>query len=337
MSWIGDMFNDIGRALNTVTPNEVKPIVKAIAAPVAIAVTGVVSIPAILTVTALANIATGQNPTDAIKNAAISTVTSSVGSSLVGSAASDVTNAVLNDTAKNVIVSGATVGNVVSGAITKAATGAATAALTGGDVVKGAEAGAVGGALTPVISNVINSSLGATPSTGGYSGIPETPAKLPSIGGSTAAGEIFSNILTPTITGTVAGIATGKTPEAAFKSSIPSAISGGLSAGAQYGLGLDPSLSGLIGETGSTAYKYATTPSPSTPSYTTPVQPSLNLQGPQSATVAGPSATLGQSLSIAPTLGYTPTGSVFGSSDADGQKSNVWNVGSLRNVGAAEA
>jgi len=72
----------------------------------------------------------------------------------------------------------------------------------------------------------------------------------------------------------------------------------------------------------------------STPSYTPSVQPGLSLQGP--ATPA-PSPTLGQSLSIAPTLGYTPTGTVFGSSDDSGQKSNVWNVGSLRNIGSAES
>jgi len=69
----------------------------------------------------------------------------------------------------------------------------------------------------------------------------------------------------------------------------------------------------------------------STPTYTPPIQPGLSLQGPL------PSPTLGQSLSIAPSLGYTPSGSVFGSSDSEGKKSNVWNVGSLRNVGAAEA
>ena len=63
----------------------------------------------------------------------------------------------------------------------------------------------------------------------------------------------------------------------------------------------------------------------------------LEFAGSTSATLADQPATFGQSLSIAPTLGYTPTGSVFGSSDAEGKKSNVWNVGSLRNIGSAEA
>ena len=62
--------------------------------------------------------------------------------------------------------------------------------------------------------------------------------------------------------------------------------------------------------------------------------PTATLAG---ATLTGVSPSLAQSLSISPTIGYTPSGSVFGSSDAEGKKSNVWNVGSLRNVGASEA
>ena len=327
MSWFGDIFNDIGRALNTVIPNEVKPIIKAIATPVAVAVTGVTSIPAIIVVSTLANIATGQKPEDAIKNAAISTVTSNAGSNIIGGSVSNVTTSVLGDTAKNVIVGGTTVGDVVTGSITKAATGAATAALTGGDVAKSTIAGAVSGGVAPVISGAMNVALGTGDPKNNVIG-PQQPTGFQ--GGLTGG-------ITPLISNTIGGIATGKTPEDAFKSSIPGAVGGALSGAARYGLGLDATTSDIIGKGGSMLTQYATTQPPSAPSYTPPVQPGLSLQGPQSATVAGPSATLGQSLSIAPTLGYTPTGSVFGSSDTEGKKSNVWNVGSLRNIGAAEA
>jgi hypothetical protein len=110
---------------------------------------------------------------------------------------------------------------------------------------------------------------------------------------------------------------------------------GGLVSGlAQYDLGVPKTDAATIGSAASQVAGYAlpqVSGGSSTPTYTPPVQPGLSLQGPL------PSPTLGQSLSIAPSLGYTPSGSVFGSSDAEGKKSNVWNVGSLRNIGSAEA
>ena len=128
-------------------------------------------------------------------------------------------------------------------------------------------------------------------------------------------------------------------PEDAFKQSIPEAIGGALSGAARYGLGLDQKTADILGQTGGTAYQFLTAPSSTgmvTGGYDASggggAQPSYRV-----GSIASPSPTLGQSLSIAPSLGYSPTGSVFGSSDAEGKKSNVWNVGSLRNIGAAEA
>lgn len=333
MSWFGDIFNDIGRALDKVIPNEVKPIVKAIAAPVAIAATGVVSVPAMIAVAAAANIATGQKPEDAIKNAAIGTVAGQAGQSLVGSAASQITNKVLGDTAKNIIVGGTTVGNVVTGAITKGVTGAATSALTGQDVGKGAVQGIVTGGVSPIVSGFMDKTLSTgQPSLGGYG--PQQPTGL-------QAG--LTGGITPLVSGTLGRIATGKTPEDAFKQSIPGAIGGSLSGVARYGLGLDQATADILGQTGGTAYQYLTRPSSG--GFVTSGYDAGGGGGGGGAqqsyrfgSTASPSSTLGQSLSIAPSLGYSPEGAVFGvGGDGDKPKRKVWNVASLRNVGESEA
>ena len=184
--------------------------------------------------------------------------------------------------------------------------------------------------------------MGATPATGGYSGIPETAAKEANVGGSAALGSGATGAASQGA-GSFAGALAGGAPlSTALQAGLRGVELGGISglaSGTAKELGVSSRDAGTIGSAASQLASYAlpSVSGGSAPSYTPPVQPSLNLQGPQSATVAGPSATLGQSLSIAPTLGYTPTGSVFGSSDAEGQKSNVWNVGSLRNIGSAEA
>jgi hypothetical protein len=213
------------------------------------------------------------------------------------------------------------IASTIGGAIIGAGEGALNAAISGGDIGKGALGGFVSGGVGTAVTSGVQNILGTGQPIGGTIG-PQQPTGFQS-----AAERGLASLAG----GTAGGIATGRTPEAAFRASIPGAVGGALSGAAQYGLGLDSSTSGLLGQGTSTALRYATTPSPSVPSYTPPVQPGLSLQGPL------PSPTLGQSLSIAPSLGYTPSGSVFGSSDSEGKKSNVWNVGSLRNVGAAEA
>jgi len=246
------------------------------------------------------------------------------------------------------ILAEGTLGAIETGAIIGAGEGAVNAAVTGGDIAKGALTGGVSGGVAGGVSSEVGKALGggatsptASPDYPGTAlGAPTVPtvAGLPELGSSAvkAAGQGA---------GSFAGALAGGAPlNTALQQGLRGAeiggISGLVSGLAQYDMGVPKSDAATIGSAAGQLASYAL-PSVSggsaTPSYTTPVQPSLNLQGPQSATVAGPSATLGQSLSIAPTLGYTPTGSVFGSSDAEGKKSNVWNVGSLRNIGAAEA
>ena len=137
---------------------------------------------------------------------------------------------------------------------------------------------------------------------------------------------------------TLGGVATGLAPETAFKRAIPSAIGGAISGEALYGLGLEPSTASALGQAGqmlSQAYLPSTMidrPSPSYPTYQAPSQAPPGLSG------TGPSPTLGQSLSIAPSLGYSPGLTVFGSGgEGDQPKRPVWNVASLRNVGESEA
>ena len=246
------------------------------------------------------------------------------------------------------ILASGTLGAIETGAIIGAGEGAVNAAVTGGDIAKGALTGGVSGGVAGGVSSEIGKALGggaasptASPDYPGTAlGAPTVPtvAGLPELGSSAvkAAGQGA---------GSFAGALAGGAPlNTALQQGLRGAeiggISGLVSGLAQYDMGVPKSDAATIGSAAGQLASYAL-PSVSggsaTPSYTTPVQPSLNLQGPQSATVAGPSATLGQSLSIAPSLGYSPGGSVFGSSDAEGKKSNVWNVGSLRNIGSAEA
>ena len=245
------------------------------------------------------------------------------------------------------ILASGTLGAIETGAIIGAGEGAVNAAVTGGDIAKGALTGGVSGGVASGVSSEIGKALGggaasptASPDYPGTAlGAPTVPtvAGLPELGSSAvkAAGQGA---------GSLAGALAGGAPlNTALQQGLRGAeiggISGLVSGLAQYDMGVPKSDAATIGSAASQLASYAlpSVSGGSAPSYTPPVQPGLNLQGPQSATVAGPSATLGQSLSIAPTLGYTPTGSVFGSSDAEGKKSNVWNVGSLRNIGSAEA
>ena len=242
------------------------------------------------------------------------------------------------------LVPGVTVASAVSGAIIGSGTAALTAAATGGDIAKAAESAAVSSVVGQVAGAEIGQALGggaasptASPDYPGTAlGAPTVPtvAGLPELGSSAvkAAGQGAGSFAGALVSGAPLNTAL----QQGLRGAEIGGISGLVSGLAQYDMGVPKSDAATIGSAAGQLASYAL-PSVSggsaTPSYTTPVQPSLNLQGPQSATVAGPSATLGQSLSIAPTLGYTPSGSVFGSSDADGQKSNVWNVGSLRNIG----
>ena len=142
-------------------------------------------------------------------------------------------------------------------------------------------------------------------------------------GGSYGAGSILGDLTGSSLIGDI-----GKAGASYLGSQ---AISGGATPTYNYASGtFGPGVSTPSG--GSSVSSNA--PSGSLSGGTSLTSPTGTLAG---ATLTGVSPSLAQSLSISPTIGYTPSGSVFGSSDAEGKKSNVWNVGSLRNVGASEA
>lgn len=236
------------------------------------------------------------------------------------------------------ILAEGTLGAIETGAIIGAGEGAVNAAITGGDIAKGALTGGVSGGVGAGVGAELTKDLGAQ--AGSLSGDVYTPATPASIAGSPTAASSLIGAASKgagALTGALAGGAPLSTAlQQGLRAGEIGGIGGLVSGLAQYDLGVPKSEAGTIGSAAGQVAGYALpqVSGGSAPSYTPPVQPGLSLQGP--ATQA-PSPTLGQSLSIAPSLGYTPTGSVFGSSDAEGKKSNVWNVGSLRNIGAAEA
>ena len=230
------------------------------------------------------------------------------------------------------ILAEGTLGAIETGAIIGAGEGAVNAAVSGGDIAKGALTGGVGGGVGAGVGAQVSSAL-AEPSANVYGPV------QPNVGGSAALGSGATGAASQGA-GSFAGALAGGAPlSTALQAGLRGVELGGISglaSGTAKELGVSSRDAGTIGSAASQLASYAlpSVSGGSAPSYTPPVQPGLSLQGP--ATQA-PSPTLGQSLSIAPSLGYTPTGSVFGSSDTEGKKSNVWNVGSLRNIGAAEA
>ena len=243
------------------------------------------------------------------------------------------------------ILAEGTLGAIETGVIIGAGEGAVNAAVSGGDIAKGALMGGVGGGVGAGVSSEVTKALGST-EYGGYSGIPTTttstvnPLMPATVAGSPELGSAAVGAAGRGAAGFASALAGGAPLNTALQAGLRGAEIGGLSGLAsglaRYDFGTSPRDAATIGSAAGQLASYAlpSVSGASTPSYTPPIQPGLSLQGP--ATQA-PSPTLGQSLSIAPSLGYTPTGSVFGSSDAEGKKSNVWNVGSLRNIGAAEA
>lgn len=207
--------------------------------------------------------------------------------------------------------------SVVGGAIIGAGEGALNAAISGGDIAKGALGGAVGGGVGSGVFTGLGSALGIGEPAPGTIG-PTQP-------------NLFQAATQRGLSGLAGGmsgsLAAGVPFDQAFRSGLISGAGGALSAGAQYGLGLDPKVSSAVGALGKTALGIATAPAPEYPKFKEP--PIRDRR---------PSASLGQSLSVAPSLGYSPGLTVFGSGgEGDKPKRQVWNVGSLRNVGESEA
>jgi len=308
MSWIGDMFSDVGRG-TTQAYHQAESFVGSAAPYIEVAALMLAS-----------------------------TVAAPFVASVIGPAVTSILGA---ETAGSVIAGTATVGSVATGAITQAGVSAAEAALTGGDPARAAEFAALGSAVGDIASGAAAGELGARSATGGYSGIPSSPAVAPSLAGSAALGTGLTKGAGALAGTTATQFAGGKPLDAALQQGLYSGATTGISSALAKGLGVEGQ-----GIGNRAAQQALQTGSEKLVSGVTGYSPTVLNYQPQTQSTTQPSAqitstlpspTLGQSLSIAPSLGYTPGETVFGSSDIKGDKSKVWNVGSLRNVGSAEA
>jgi hypothetical protein len=258
----------------------------------------------------------------------------------IGAGVADVVGADVAST----VVAGTTVANLAGNAILTAGTDAAIAAAQGGDAAKAAFQGAVGSVAGQIVGGEVSSALS------GPSGDVIGPQQ-PNVFGSRELGSAGIGATSGFAGGTAGALAGGASLSSALQQGIRAGEIGGIGGLvkgiSQYDFGTTPSNASEIGKLASDVAGYALPPvsgntsqpiSSVPPSSSTGTQVSGTGQTLASLpTLTGPSPTLAQSLSIAPTLGYTPTGAVFGSSDDSGQKQNVWNVGSLRNIGSAES
>jgi hypothetical protein len=215
----------------------------------------------------------------------------------------------------------ALVASVGSGVIVGAGTGAITSAIQGGDIAKGALIGGITQGVGAGVSNVIGGAL-SLPGVGEYG--PQLATGSPALDAGILKG------VTGAVTG---GLGAGLSGGDPLRGALLGGATGGISGAAGQALGLGPmgtsALGGALGFGLSAAFPTSKETQRAGVSAQTPYQPTVS-----APKAAGSSAALGNALSIAPGMGYTPSSTVFGSSESDKPKSNVWNVESLK--GGAE-
>ena len=223
----------------------------------------------------------------------------------------------------------ALVASVGSGVIVGAGTGAITSAIQGGDIAKGALIGGITQGVGAGVSNVIGGAL-SLPGVGEYG--PQLATGSPALDAGILKG------VTGAVTG---GLGAGLSGGDPLRGALLGGATGGISGAAGQALGLGPmgtsALGGALGFGLSAAFPTSketqrsgiSAQTPSGISAQTPYQPTVS-----APKAAGSSAALGNALSIAPGMGYSPSSTVFGASESDKPKSNVWNVESLK--GGAE-
>jgi hypothetical protein len=221
-----------------------------------------------------------------------------------------------------IIIGETTLGAVIGGTVIGSGLGALKAAATGGDILQGALISGITSGVGSIASGAIGSAL-----------VPEGmqgPGLLPEIGGSTIAGVGLQKGLTGALTGALGSGLTGGDP---LRGALLGGLSGGISGAAGQAFGLGSGGTSALGSALGTGLNYAFPADQKAQtrgvSAQTPFQPTATAK-----TTPGSSAALGNALSIAPGMGYTPSSTVFGSGESDKPKSNVWNVESLK--GGAE-
>lgn len=219
------------------------------------------------------------------------------------------------------ITGSAIVGAIGSGAIIGAGSGAISSAVQGGDIAKGAFFGGITGGVGAGVSDILGSAL-SSPSVGEYG--PQLATGSPALDAGLQRG------LTGAVTG---GLGAGLTGGNILKSALLGGATGGFSGAAGTALGLGPTetsaLGGAVGFGLNAAFPTSQKTQNAGISAQTPYQPTVS-----DTKAPGSSAALGNALSIAPGMGYSPSSTVFGSGESDKPKSNVWNVESLK--GGAE-
>jgi len=215
----------------------------------------------------------------------------------------------------------ALVASVGSGVIVGAGTGALSAAIQGGDIAQGALIGGITQGVGAGVSNVIGGAL-SLPGVGEYG--PQLATGSPALDAGILKG------VTGAVTG---GLGAGLSGGDPLRGALLGGATGGISGAAGNALGLGPmgtsALGGALGFGLSAAFPTSKETQRSGISAQTPYQPTVS-----APKAAGSSAALGNALSIAPGMGYSPSSTVFGSGESDKPKSNVWNVESLK--GGAE-
>ena len=226
------------------------------------------------------------------------------------------------------ITASTTVASVVGGSIIGAGTGALSAAVQGGKPLKGALTGAVSGGVGAGVTAGLGEALGAQGAVGALG--PQIP-KGAEVFGSTALGAGITKGAGAFAGGLTGGLVSGAPFGQALKGGLISGLAGGLGAGIGEAANLGPTGTALLSSGLSYGLQQALTPSTLKGISTGSYQPTVS----RAADVAPKTgATTGSGLASAPSS-YSPGGSVFGTSDSDKPPSNVWNVGSLRNIGEA--
>jgi len=220
----------------------------------------------------------------------------------------------------------AVIADVATGAIIGAGSGAIGSAVQGGDIAQGALIGGITGGVGAGISSAATQALGGDTLSAGLQG----PVRSPSLFDSSALGAGAVKGLTGAATGGLGAALSGGDP---LRGALLGGATGGISGAAGNALGLGSlgtsALGGAVGFGLSAAFPTSQKTQNAGVSAQTPYQPTVS-----DTKTPGSSAALGNALSIAPGMGYSPSSTVFGASESDKPKSNVWNVESLK--GGAE-
>jgi hypothetical protein len=223
--------------------------------------------------------------------------------------------------------------SVASGAVTGAISGGLSSAVTGGDIGKGILGGVISGGVGAGVTNEVSGML-AQPE-GDTIGPPApvgtgTLSPGASMGLTTGIAQGAGKL----VGGTLGALATGQPIGRALESGLIGGTSTLL--GSTIGGAADLGGFGTSALSGALNYGLSQALAPSakgSSAASTAYQPTLtqNVASPGSSTSPSTSL-LGSALNVGGVSGYTPGGTVFGSSDSNTPPSNVWNQATLRDT-----